>query len=398
MDYSLFNNEEEQPSYGLLKKARAKVSAGGTLSNNVTPGRTMLPNSIAALRGRAADLYEQGNKMFDAEPDTSALQDFARQRGEQGSGAMLNALAAQFAGDSFQPVQEQLLKKAQIASEPMKMGNGLITAEGKYIKDPFAAQDKKAEFLLQQARMYEQLATGAETKEKEYAYRAQQDAIMNEIRAMNAQTARMAAGNSGANKAPAGYQWATGPNGEPALTHIPGGPADPAVTSVKGNPSEDERKSAGYAFRMDNALRLITQLTGKDPSAETPKLMPSLAGKVPIVGDAASTMLTPASRQRVENAQLDALDAALTLATGAAYTKEQLKGLAKSYFPQYGETDPEVISDKKRRLAEIIQTAKIRAGRAMPQNGAGATPGGAGFDNNDPLDYRSRFGGRNGQN
>jgi hypothetical protein len=398
MDYSLFNQEEEQPSYGLLKKAKARMSAGGTLSNNVTPGRTMLPNSIEALRSRASDLYKQGGDLYDQDPDMSQLQAFAKSRGDQGDSSMLTALAAQYAGESFQPVQEQLLKKAAAARDPIKMGSGLITAEGQYIKDPEAAQNKKAEFLLQQARMYEGLAQAAETKQEQMAYRAQQDRFMNEIRAMNAQTARMAAGNSGANKAPAGYQWATGPNGEPALTHIPGGPADPAVTSVKGNPSEDERKSAGYAFRMDNALRLITQLTGKDPSAETPKLMPSLAGKVPIVGDAASTMLTPASRQRVENAQLDALDAALTLATGAAYTKEQLKGLAKSYFPQYGETDPEVISDKKRRLAEIIQTAKIRAGRAMPQNGAGATPGGAGFDNNDPLDYRSRFGGRNGQN
>lgn len=385
MDYSLFNTEEEQPSYGLLKKARARISsAGDTLTNSVTPGRAMLPNSIEAMRARAGDLYKQGSDLYNSDPDTTQLQEFAKQRGEQGDRSMLTALAAQFAGEGYAPVQEQLLKKAAAARDPLKMGNGMITAEGNYIKDPFAAQDKRAEFLLQQARMYEQLATNAESKQAEQAYRAKQDAIMNEVRFMNANTARMVAGNSGSNKAPAGYQWATGPNGEPALTHIPGGPADPAVTSAKGNPSEDERKSAGYAFRMDNALRLITQLTGKDPSAETPKLMPSLAGKVPIVGDAASTMLTPASRQRVENAQLDALDAALTLATGAAYTKEQLKGLAKSYFPQYGETDPEVISDKKRRLAEIIQTAKIRAGRAMPQNASG----GASAADNDPLGLR----------
>lgn len=207
MDYSLFNPEEEQPSYGLLKKARARItSAGDTLTNNVTPGRA-LPNSIAALRGRAADLYQQGNDMFSADPDTSALQDFARQRGNQGNASMLNALAAQFAGDSFQPVQEQMLKKAQIASEPMKLGTGMITAEGKYIKDPFAAQDKKAEFLLQQARMYEQMAATAETKQQEAAYRAAQQETMNQfkqislgIMAQNAQTARIAAGGMATNR------------------------------------------------------------------------------------------------------------------------------------------------------------------------------------------------------
>ena len=206
-DYNLFNAEEEQPSYGLLKKARARISAGDTLTNNVVPGRTMLPNSIQALRGRAADLYQQGNDMFNEEPDMTALQDFARQRGEQGNNAMLNAMAAQFAGESFQPVQEQYLKKAQIATEPMKMGSGLITAEGKYIKDPFAAQDKKAEFLLQQARMYEQMATHAENKQIEAAARAAQQDAMNQykqislgIMAQNAQTARIAAGGVATNR------------------------------------------------------------------------------------------------------------------------------------------------------------------------------------------------------
>jgi hypothetical protein len=202
IDYSLMPPDEEMPSPGLvLKKARAKASAGGTLSNSVTPpSASVLPNSIAAMRGRAAELYQQGNEMFNAEPDTTDLQDFARKRGEQGSSAMLNALAAQFAGEQFQPVQEQLLKKAQIATEPIKVGSGLITSEGKYIKDPFAAQDKRAEFLMQQARMYEQLATNAETRAEQQAYRQQQDAVMNEIRAMNAQTARIAAGNTQNNR------------------------------------------------------------------------------------------------------------------------------------------------------------------------------------------------------
>jgi hypothetical protein len=203
VDYSLLPTDEEQPSDGIvLKKARAKLSAGGTLSNNVTASQgAALPNSIAALRGRAADLYQQGSDMFNADPDMTALQDFAKQRGAQGNSAMLNALAAQFAGERFQPIQEQMLKKAQAASDPMKVGGGMITADGQYIKDPVAAQDKKAEFLLSQAKMYEQMATNAETRAEAQAYRERQDAVMNEIRAMNAQTARMSMQNSAGNSA-----------------------------------------------------------------------------------------------------------------------------------------------------------------------------------------------------
>lgn len=170
MAINLFDQGEEQPSYGLLPKARARISsAGDTLTNNVTPGRSMLPNSIEALRGRSAELFQQGSDLYNSDPDTTQLQNFAKQRGEQGDRSMLTALAAQYAGEGFAPLQEQLYKKASAAGDPIKMGNGMITAEGQYIKDPFAAQDKKAEFLLQQARQYEQLAQTAETTRERIA-------------------------------------------------------------------------------------------------------------------------------------------------------------------------------------------------------------------------------------
>ena len=164
-DYTLFNNEEEQPSYGLLKKTRAKIqSPGGVLSNTVLPGQGgMLPNAIDSYRSKAADLYEQGSELYNQEPDFSQFQTFAKQRAQQGDAAMLNAMAAQYAGESFAPVQEQYMKKAAAARDPMKMGSGLITAEGEFLKDPEAAQNKKAEFLLQQAKSYEAMATSAET-------------------------------------------------------------------------------------------------------------------------------------------------------------------------------------------------------------------------------------------
>ena len=387
----------------LLPRARAKAqSPGGVLSNTVQPGQgSVLPNAIDALRKRATDLYAQGEQLYNAEPDMGQLQEFARRRGSEGNAAMMNALAAQFAGEGFAPLQSHLLKKAAESNEAMKVGGGILTADGQYIKDPIATRDKRAEFLLQQAKAYEQMAETARTRQEQQLYREQQDRAMNSLRdfmaqtgrmnadtqRMNALTAQIVAGNN-TNKPPAGYQFK--PDG--TLTFIPGGPADPKTVEAKGGMTEDMRKSAGYAFRMDNALRLIKQLTGDDPTAQTPNLIPTLAGKIPIVGDTAQTVLTTTARQRVENAQLDALDAALTLATGAAYTKEQLKGLAKSYFPQYGETNPQVIADKRKRLAEIIETAKMRAGRAYPEGGQpGAAPAG-GDDPSDPFGIRGKKG------
>lgn len=189
VDYTLFNNEEEQPSVGLLKKARAKIqSPGGVLSNNVLPGQGgMLPNAIDAYRSKAADLYKQGSELYDKEPDFSQFQNFAKQRGQQGEAAMLNALAAQYAGESFAPVQEQYLKKAAAAREPMKMGGGVITAEGEFLKDPELAQNKKAEFLLQQAKAYETMAATAETARERIAAQRAQNEIQNQLRLMGVQ-------------------------------------------------------------------------------------------------------------------------------------------------------------------------------------------------------------------
>lgn len=174
-------NNLTQPRF--LRKAVKAQSPGGTLTTTVTPGGA-LPSAIDAYRARAADLYKQGSDLYNADPDTTQLQEFAKQRGQQGEAAMLNALAAQFAGEQFQPVQSQFLKKAASSQEPMKIGSGMLTPEGQYIKDPFAAQDKKAEFLLQQAKAYEALAQNADTARERLAAQRQAQEMLAQLKMM----------------------------------------------------------------------------------------------------------------------------------------------------------------------------------------------------------------------
>lgn len=151
------------------------------------------------------------------------------------------------------------------------------------------------------------------------------------------------------NKPPAGYRWAAGGKLEP----IPGGPA------ADGKPlTEDQAKSSGYALRMDNALKLIDEIGKSNPGAIRPGLMAAATNALP---EGLANQLRPEARQRVEAAQLDALDAALTLNTGAAYTREQLQGLSRSYFAQPGDDD-KTVADKGNRLQSLIDTARLRAG------------------------------------
>ena len=153
--------------------------------------------------------------------------------------------------------------------------------------------------------------------------------------------------------APSGYMW--NEDGS-AVKPIPG-------FQKESVPTEDERKSAGYAVRMESALNLVKKVGEEDKKSIVPGGKEVLASAL---GNTAGTLARSDNRQRVYNAQLDALDAALTLATGAAYTRGQLQNLHQSYFPQYGE-GPKSIADKAARLQDIIETARMRAGRVEPK-------------------------------
>jgi len=158
-----------------------------------------------------------------------------------------------------------------------------------------------------------------------------------------------------------------GPNGQINVINKPAesaGAAQPKTT-------EDQNKSAGYAIRMENALRDIATSVAKNKSADRPSAVNTAVAAIPFTGEALSNYFNSPERQNVEAAQLDALDAALTLNTGAAYTKEQLKGLSKAYFPQIGDDDSTVQS-KKVRLQSLIETARLRARSAYPDTGAGS--------------------------
>ena len=140
-----------------------------------------------------------------------------------------------------------------------------------------------------------------------------------------------------------------------------------------GAPTEGERTAATLLQRLQFSQQQLKDVLKNTPSAAKPQALPSMVGKISDVG--ANLLQTP-ERQQIEGAQLDLLDAALTLGTGAAYTKEQLKGYQESYFPQIGDA-PQTIKDKEARLANVIKAAEIKAGRAaklVPEVKAGNKP------------------------
>jgi hypothetical protein len=109
-------------------------------------------------------------------------------------------------------------------------------------------------------------------------------------------------------------------------------------------PSESERTAGYLTTRLQNSLQQYQRVLGEDPNAALPNLKAEVIKGV-TRSDYLKNLATPESRQRVEAAQLDMLDAALTMATGAAYTREQLESTRSTYFPALGDK-PATIKDK----------------------------------------------------
>jgi hypothetical protein len=130
-------------------------------------------------------------------------------------------------------------------------------------------------------------------------------------------------------------------------------------------PNEGERKSATLASRLNFSVGQMNEAIGIDPKAAMPNTTAEIARFVSRT-DFLPNKLNTEQRQVVEAAQEDILDAALTLGTGAAYSREQLAGYKKSYFPQLGDS-PTTVKTKQERLNNLLKSAEVASGRAASQ-------------------------------
>jgi hypothetical protein len=138
-----------------------------------------------------------------------------------------------------------------------------------------------------------------------------------------------------------------------------------AKATTVNMPSEGERKSAVLTTILDANIAQLQAAVGKEPSAVKPNVASSVV-KAITGSEYLAKELTPDQRQIVEATQLDILDAALTLRTGAAYTREQLLAYRESYFPQLGDKE-EQVKAKQQRLATLLDAAYVASGRAAPE-------------------------------
>jgi hypothetical protein len=143
----------------------------------------------------------------------------------------------------------------------------------------------------------------------------------------------------------------------------------PSTVVNVGQATEGERNAGILANRLDFAQSQINDILTTAPEAEKPAVGATALNTLGL--EYLARVANPAERQIIEAAQMDMLDSALTLGTGAAYTREQLEGYRTSYFPQLGD-DPRTIRAKSQRLNNLVNAAYEKAGRAAPTERRGS--------------------------
>lgn len=344
----------------MLPKARKRRSAGDVVTQTVKSD-PVLPMS---LRQMSDDFTRRGLDAYNAEPDLESLQNYAKQRSGEGDSAMLNAMAAQYAGKDFEPVQAQFLKRALAAQEPMKVGNaGYMTPQGQFVKDPAYANDRRAETYLRLGQQYssqaEQEQAAKDRNETQRLLYSLRNAPGDMGAGASTQIGSDASGAPVFRHSKQGYLFQYGEDGQPKAY---AGQVLPKVTNSQ--PSEDERKAAGWFVQAENGVKNMAKAMQMDPNASVMSLKERGYSMVPGIGDDLANNTMTAPRQMFTQAASSMAEALLRAATGAGVNDSEQKQKLRELIPQWGDKQ-EKITQKMESYRVYMGALQARAGRAL---------------------------------
>lgn len=117
-------------------------------------GTSLSDDPLTALplaRRRFLEASRQIEELQSQQPDFSQAQEYARRQGDLGQTSLLNALAAQYAGEGFQPLQAKFLRQAEASQQPLRIGSTMILPTGEVVRDPNAERAQRLGALERRA-------------------------------------------------------------------------------------------------------------------------------------------------------------------------------------------------------------------------------------------------------
>lgn len=124
--------------------------------------------------------------------------------------------------------------------------------------------------------------------------------------------------------------------------------------------TEGQAKDGFNAKRLQGSSQIINQLEGAGYDASLNSITP---GFLPGADE----------KRKYEAAQLEWADSLIRLTTGAAATKDEVEGAAKTYFPALGDSAA-VRKQKADMRARVMRDALTRSGPGAYSPETGATP------------------------
>lgn len=341
----------------MLPRARV-ASAGGAVTNTVQSGEENIL--------RALELYGQDD-------DYSQAQQYVRERAMQGDRAMLNALAAQYAGARFEPVQGQYLKRALAAQDPLRVGSAMIAPDGSVIRDPSSSRQNEANKLMQlgqfqmtQSDRRQARADALQEREENRRERARDRAALASQGTWQSvtdpRTGQVVLFNNKTGKTmplPGGEQ--------PAEPNEPRKPGFSFPQGVVPDLTETQEKSRFYTQNMVESLPVMADVLKQ---GYTPNRQDQVAAGPQATGfiGATANAVVPRSfateqGRKFYNAGRQVLAAILRKESGAAITDDEWATYGPIYLPWPGESKQERDA-KMRKLYSMTDNMALGAGSA----------------------------------
>lgn len=141
-------------------------------------------------------------------------------------------------------------------------------------------------------------------------------------------------------------------------------------SQTRENPTEDERKTAGFHARMENAIKIMDEV--EDQIGERDLYQIQSLPQEDLMGLLNRGQMSEAAKRYVR-AMMQFTEARLRADSGAAISMAEYQADRQMYAKQYGET-PQLNTDRRGARATALEGLRTRAGRAMPRSGTQTTP------------------------
>jgi len=145
---------------------------------------------------------------------------------------------------------------------------------------------------------------------------------------------------------------------------------------VKDPFTGDQKKQAGFAVRMENAVAQLEELenSGFNPVNITDMLISNF----PLVPDAIERVFNSPKFKQYERAKIDFSTAQLRQETGAVINESEIDWIDRTYFPQFGD-DSETLMNKRQARKDALAAMRGQAGEAYTRTkkivqASGGTP------------------------